>query len=112
MFLYQIQQRNVYFKGDYAEIEYKKKHIDKISQMIYILFRHQNVFHSLVLEDKIYYMLLIKGLFEKDARMMIPYYSQGFYEKYSLPDDILHVIVGEFTFGYTTKECSQLLKCI
>jgi hypothetical protein len=49
---------------------------------------------------------------KNEARKMIPYYSDGFYEQYQLPDDIMHVILGEFTFGYTTKQCSDLLNCL
>jgi len=81
---------------------------------------HYRIMHTLLYHPKVQSCLWYPRQFydeaaiplKEDAYKMIPYYSNAFYETYQLPDDIMHVILGEFTFGYTTKECMTLLKCI
>jgi len=81
-------------------------------RVVSILLCHPKVQSTLSIQDKMHYTEFVNQKLKNDARKMIPYYSQGFHETYRLPDDIMHVILGEFTFGYTTKECSMLLKCL
>jgi len=78
--------------------------------ILHLLLRQKKVQSSL--KNTFLYLQKTIRYIQEDARKMIPYYSDAFYETYQLPDDIMHVILGEFTFGYTTKECAQLLKCI
>jgi len=100
-----------------SRIDMKKEEKDELLKIAYFK-KFYSIVHLLLrrfdfcLEDKQKYLKKTRRYIQNDAHKMIPYYSDAFYETYQLPDDIMHVIVGEFTFGYTTKECMTLLKCI
>jgi hypothetical protein len=92
-------------------------------EIVHLLMKNEKVRHCLKKDDFIRQNKHISSTFEtymrqcrsfrrKEAKKMIPFYSDAFYEKYQLPDDIMHVILGEFTFGYTTKQCYILQKYI
>jgi len=96
--------------SDNRAIEYASK--EGHAHIIHMLLKHSFVKYTI---SKPFLRTCISQIsipLQEDAKKMIPFYSDAFYEKYQLPDDIMHIILGEFTFNYTQKECLQLLKLL